>query len=337
MIGAFEFMEKMKAILVKKQGGIGQLTLGEFPKPVARAGELLVRVKATALNRADILQREGKYPPPPGASPLLGLEAAGIVEEVGEGCSDWKIGDRVMALLPGGGYAEFVTIPCRMAMPIPAALSFEEAAAIPEVFLTAFQVLFWIARLQADEYVLIHAGASGVGTAAIQLVKTHRAFPIVTAGSPQKLEFCRSLGAVEAINYKEGPFSEAVLRASQNYGADVIIDPVGAAYWQQNLQVLAVDGRWVMIATMGGSKVAEFNLRDFFRKRAQLTASSLRARSLEYKIRLTQDFIQKILPKFESGEIKPVVDKIFDWQDVQAAHRYMEENRNMGKIVLRVG
>lgn len=326
----------MKAILVESPGGVEKLKLGDFPTPEPKPDDLLVRVRATALNRADILQRQGKYPPPPGASPLLGLEMAGEVEVVGSQCRGWKKGDRVMALLAGGGYAQYAAVPCGMAMRIPSNLSFEEAAAIPEAFLTAFQVLVWIGRLQEGDYALIHAGASGVGSAAVQLVKDAGGFAVVTAGSAEKLSFCHQLGAVAGFNYKEGPFASGVLEASKGHGADIIIDPVGASHWEQNLACLAVDGRWILIATMGGSKIAEVNLIPFFRKRGQLTASTLRSRPPEYKIRLTQDFAKQVLPRFARGRIRAVVDKVFHWSEVREAHRYLEENRNMGKVVLRV-
>ncbi len=326
----------MKVIRVKSPGGAEQLELGEFPTPEPGKAEIRVAVKATALNRADILQREGKYPPPPGASPLLGLEMAGIVERTGPDCHCWHPGDRVFALLPGGGYAEYVTVHEALALPIPDSLSFEEAAAIPEAFLTAYQVLHWIARLQQGEYVLIHAGASGVGTAAIQLVKQAGAYPLVTAGSEDKIRFCRQLGAIGGINYKKAPFADGVMAYTHGHGADVIIDPVGSPYWHPNLTCLAMDGRIVMIATMGGTKVTEMNLRDLFKKRVQITATTLRSRSLDYKIRLTQEFRKQLLPLFSQGVLKPIIDRVFPWEHVQEAHRYMEANRNIGKIVLRV-
>lgn len=327
----------MKAILVRKPGGADQLVLGEYPTPEPGDGELLVRVRATALNRADILQRRGLYPPPPGASPILGLEMAGVVERVGPRCQGWQPGDRVFALLPGGGYAEYVTVPADMAMPIPGNLGFEEAAAIPEAFLTAYQTLFWIGRLQAGERVLIHAGASGVGTAAIQLARDAEAEVLVTAGSEAKLAACRSLGASHAFNYKTGPFAPRVLEATGGRGVDVLLDFVGAPYWEQNLECLATDGRLVLIATMGGGIIDRFDLRRLMAKRVQVTGTTLRSRSPEYKARLTQEFAAHALPRFADGRLRPVIDRVFPWERVAEAHRYMEENRNIGKIVLRVG
>lgn len=325
----------MKAVLIKEFGGTDQLFIGEYNKPSPTENELLVKVKATALNRADILQRQGKYPPPKGASPILGLEMAGVIEEVGDNVTNWNSGDRVFALLPGGGYAEYATIPQGMAMPIPDNMSFEEAAAIPEAFLTAFQALVWLGDIQTGYNVLIHAGASGVGTAAIQLVKYFQSTSLITAGSNEKLQFCRNLSAAFAFNYKEAEFAEKILEATKGRGVDIIVDFVGAPYWQQNISCLAADGRIIVLATMGGSIIDKFDMRDMFKKRAQLITSSLRSRSESYKIDLTQDFSRRILPGFANSNLKPVVDKVFDWQDVAKAHQYMEENRNMGKIVLK--
>lgn len=326
----------MKAILVNEPGGAEQLMLGEYPAPQHLADELLVRVKASALNRADILQREGKYPPPKGESPILGLEIAGIVEEVGPNCSGWHRGDRVSALLPGGGYAQYVAIPARMAIPIPDNLSFEEAAAIPEAFLTAYQALYWLGNLQAEQQVLIHAGASGVGTAAIQLVKGAGSIPMVTAGAAKKLDFCLGLGAKIAINYRDGEFASHVLEATNNKGANIIVDCVGAAYWEQNLRSLAIDGRLVLLATMGGAKVDAVNLRTILIKRLQIIGTTLRARTREYKIQLTKDFVKNIMPGFSDGQFRPIIDSTFPWEEVSEAHRRMENNLNLGKIVLLV-
>ncbi|RMH69801.1 MAG: NAD(P)H-quinone oxidoreductase [Gemmatimonadetes bacterium] len=326
----------MRAILVKAPGGADQLEMGEFPAPVPADDEVLVEVKATALNRADIMQREGKYPPPAGASPILGLEMAGVVQQVGNACRRAKKGDRVCALLPGGGYAEYVAVPESMLIPIPANLSFEEAAGIPEVFMTAYQALFWVGNLQPGETVLIHAGASGVGTAAIQLAKDAGASVIITAGSDEKTNFCRHLGADYAINYKTGDFASSVLDVTENHGVNLVIDVVGAAYWAQNITALGMDGRWVCLAMMGGSKIPDFDLRHLFRKRIQLLTTTLRSRSQAYKQDLTQELVFHLLPKFEKELLKPVIDTVFSWSDVAEAHRYMEANQNRGKIVLRI-
>lgn len=327
----------MKAILVKQPGGAEQLILGEYLMPEHHSDELLVRVKATALNRADILQREGKYPPPRGASPILGLEISGIVEEVGANCSAWQRGDRVCALLPGGGYAQYVSIPAKMAVPVPDKLSFEEAAAIPEAFLTAFQALYWLGGLQSGQQVLIHAGASGVGTAAIQLVKQAGSIALITAGSARKLDFCLQLGAKVAINYRDGEFAAHILEATQNQGVNIIVDCVGGAYWEQNIQSLAVDGRLVLLATMGGGNVSQVSLTTIIRKRLQIIGTTLRGREREYKTELTRDFVTRIMPGFADGKYKPVIDSVFPWEEAAEAHRRMEDNLNLGKIVLTVG
>ncbi|MDR6226051.1 NAD(P)H-quinone oxidoreductase [Desmospora profundinema] len=326
----------MRAVIVREPGGPEQLSLGEAPVPRHADRELLVKVKATALNRADVWQRQGKYPPPPGASPILGLEMAGEVVEVGSECRGWQPGDPVFGLLPGGGYAEYAVIPGDLAMKIPRGFSFEEGAAIAEVFLTAYQGLFWLGDLKRGERVLIHAGASGVGTAAIQLAKQAGAFVIVTAGSEEKRNTCRNLGAQVALDYKSGPFAPGIQEATEGKGADVVLDFVGASYWEQNLNSLAVDGRWILISTLGGTRVKEVDLRSLMAKRIHLKATTLRSRSPQYKADLTREFALRALPLFQEGKLKPVIDRTFSWKNVSDAHRYMEENRNIGKIVLTI-
>ena len=327
----------MKAVVVKSPGGADQLAMGEVPAPVPQADELLVRVRAAALNRADILQREGNYPPPPGASEILGLDMAGIVEGAGAGCTRFEAGGRVCGLLPGGGYAEYAVLPESLAIPIPEGWNFEQAAAVPEVFLTAFQTLFWIGRLAAGERVLVHAGASGVGTAAIQLAREAGATVLTTAGSEEKCAACRELGAAAAVNYREGPFAGKVLEATGGEGVDLILDFVAAPYLEQNLSVLRTDGRLVLISTLGGGKVDGFRLGTLIAKCLQITGTTLRSRSVEYKARLTREFMEFALERFARGALKPVVDSTFPWEKAAEAHRWMEANRNVGKIVLTVG
>jgi len=318
-------------------GGVEVLYLGEHPDPAMRDDELLVRVKATALNRADLLQRRGKHPPPEGVPEILGLEMAGEVIEVGNSCDkEWKAGDRVCALLPGGGYAERVSIPAGLAMRIPGNLSFEEAAAIPEVFLTAYQNLFNVARLAPGETVLIHAGGSGVGTAAIQLAREAGAATLVTAGSPEKIDRCLALGARAGWNYREGPFAPWIADQTGGKGVDIVLDFVGAAYFEQNLQSLAVDGRMVVVGTMGGAEVEKFSLRTLMSKRLQITGAGLRSMDTARKIRLTGHFAGFALPRFADGRLVPIVDSVFDWREAAQAHERMESNANVGKIVLRV-
>jgi len=326
----------MKAVLVNSPGDASHLNIGEYPTPQPNDNELLIKVHATSLNRADILQRQGNYPPPAGSSPILGLDVAGSVEEIGGKVTAWKKGDRVFGLLAGGGYAEYAILHSDMAMRIPETLTWEDAAAIPEVFLTAYQSLILLGNLAQGETVLIHAGASGVGTAAIQIARETGAQAIVTAGSEEKLESCLSMGASTAINYKNGPFQQAVLAATDNRGVNLLLDFVGSPYWQQNLAVLATDGRMVFLAMMGGSKVENFDLRIFMAKRLKIMGSTLRSRSPEYKIDLTRHFARFALPRFAAGSLKPVIDRTFPWESVAEAHRYMEENRNIGKIVLKV-
>ena len=316
------------ALLVKE----GQLTAGEWPMPQPAAGELLVAVKAAGINRADILQKEGKYAPPAGASPLLGLEVAGTVAAVGEGVSGWQPGDRVFGLMPGGGYAAHALLHSQLAMPIPDALSFTEAAAIPEVFLTAWQALKWLAKLQQGERVLIHAGASGVGTAAIQLAKALGAEAWVTASAGKHVA-CRSLGATLAIDYKAQDFAEVVSEKTGGKGVDVIVDFIGAGYWQQNLKSLALDGRLVMLSFLGGVK-AEVNLAPLLQKRISVFGSTLRSRDRAYQAALTQDLASFLLPRLKDGTLKPVIHKVYPWQKANEAHQEMEQNRNIGKILL---
>ncbi|GGF86684.1 NAD(P)H-quinone oxidoreductase [Paenibacillus abyssi] len=324
----------MKAVLVDEK--TKQLYIGNAADPEMSEGELLVSVKATALNRADLLQKRGLYPPPQGASPILGLEMSGVVEKVGSKVEAWKAGDRVFALLPGGGYAEKVSIPAGMAMRIPDRFSFEEAAAIPEVFLTAYLNLFVLGGLKPGQTVLIHAGASGVGTAAIQLVKEAVATAIVTAGSEEKRNSCLQLGADAAIDYKAGPFAPRVMEATAGHGVHIIMDFIGASYWEQNIESLAMDGRLIVIGMMGGSTIKELDLGLLLRKRLQIIGTALRSQLPEYKIRLTQQFAAFAMPLFEDGRLKPVIDSVWEWDKADSAHEYMEENKNTGKIILRV-
>jgi tumor protein p53-inducible protein 3 len=325
----------MKAILVDEK--TTSLYVGEASDPVLSEEDLLVRVKATALNRADLLQRRGLYPPPAGASPIIGLEASGVIEKVGRRASGWNEGDRVFALLPGGGYAERVSIPAGMAMRIPDSFSFEEAAAIPEVFLTAYLNLFVLGGLKRDQTVLIHAGASGVGTAAIQLVREAGAGSIVTAGSEEKRSTCLTLGAMLAIDYKKGPFAPQVLQATGGHGVNIVLDFIGGSYWEQNMESLATAGRLIILGTMGGSKATDLDLGLLLRKRLQVIGSSLRSKSTKDKIILTRQFTDFAMPLFAAGRLKPVIDSVWEWEKADEAHEFMEQNQNTGKIILRVG
>lgn len=325
----------MEAITIKEFGGPELLIITSNPDPQPAPEEVLVDVHATALNRADILQRQGKYPPPPGASNILGLEIAGLVNRVGSNETNWKSGDKVFGLIPGGGYAEKAVIHRDMLMKIPEGYSFEEATAIPEVFLTAYQSLFWLANLKNRESILIHAGASGVGTAAIQLAKSLDATIFATA-SKGKHQSCLDLGANFMYDYHSGPFEEWVLKNSDNRGVNVIIDFIGDGYFTQNINCLARDGRLVQLATMGGNVVNDFNLGKVLMKRITIFGSTLRSRNLPYQIKLTEEFYRNSIEKFNNRSLRPIIDKVFDWKDVQNAHRYMEENKNAGKIILKI-
>jgi tumor protein p53-inducible protein 3 len=324
----------VKAITVKQPGDADQLQVVELAKPTPKHDELLIKVKAAAVNRTDILNRKGNLGYM--KNPILGVEVAGIVEEAGADATI-AVGTHVTGLVNGGGYAEYVVMPVENAMVIPENLSFEEAAAIPEVFLTAYQTLFWIGKLQANENVLIHAGGSGVGTAAIQLAKLFtRANVITTAGSEEKLDFCQSLGADFGINYKEKDFSEEVLNATNNQGVDLILDFVGASYWSKNLASIKVDGRWVLIGVLGGNEIDKVNLMNLMVKRIQLTGTLLTPRSNAYKAALTKEFASKTLHLFRDNKLRPIVDCVFPFDQVKQAHEHMESNKNIGKIIIKV-
>jgi putative PIG3 family NAD(P)H quinone oxidoreductase len=325
----------MQAIRVTIPGGPEVLQLSTLPDPVPTAEQLLVRVRATALNRADTLQRAGNYPPPPGETDILGLELAGEVEAIGSAVKGIKPGDRVCALVGSGGYAEKAVFDARMAIPIPPDWSFTQAAAVPEVFFTAQETMFTLGNLKAGETALIHAAASGVGTAGIQMAREIGARILVTAGSQDKIQRCLELGATAGCNYKERDFAEWVREVTQDQGVDVIEDFIGASYWDKNLRSLKVGGRLVLVGLMGGMKV-EANLQLIMAKRLQILGSVLRARPLLEKIDITQRFRERWLPLLASGRIKPVVDRVFPLAHAADAHRYMEENRNFGKIILEV-
>ena len=324
----------MRAVTVTEEGDPEHMTIGEVPTPEPGPEEVLVKVHATALNRADTFQRRGHYPPPEGASDILGLEMAGTVAETGDGVVDWHENDRVFALLDGGGYAEYTVVHKDRLMAVPPGLSMQEATAIPEVFLTAYQALHWLGGVQSDHDVLIHAGASGVGTAAIQLARLAEAHPYVTASAP-KHEVCRDLGAEVAIDYESEDFAERIAEITEG-GADIILDFIGAPYFHQNVSSLALDGRIIQLATLGGSTVEQVSLRALMAKRAQLLATTLRSRSLAYKVQLTQEFASDVLPDFIDGDLRPVIDSVYDWTEVADAHRRMENNENAGKIVMTV-
>lgn len=325
----------MRAVVFARPGGLEVLRLAEVADPTPGSDDILVRNFATALNRADLLQRRGLYSPPRGASEILGLEFAGEVEETGERVDDLNIGDRVFGLLAGGGYAEKVVVPRRMALPIPDTFSFEAAAAVPEVFFTARENLFTHGGLQRGDSVLIHAGASGVGSAAIQLASRCGATVITTASSPEKLDRCREFGADHTILYREEDFAGRVHDATGGDGVDVILDVVGAAHWEKNIACLRPGGRLVVIGLLGGSRV-EADLGTILTRRLHIIGTAMRGLCLREKVAITERFRSDVLPDLESGRLKPVIDSVFMLDDVRQAHERMESSVNVGKIVLRI-
>ncbi len=300
--------------------------------PALGAGEVRINVHATAVNRADLVQRAGGYPPPPGASPILGLECAGEVVEVGDGVGRLRVGDAVCALLAGGGYAEQVVAPAGQVLPLPEGLDMVQAASLPEVFATAYLNLYMEADLQPGERVLVHAGASGVGTAAIQLCRSTHNPVFVTVGSDEKVAQCVALGAESGWNRKAGSFAPAVREWGE---VDVVLDPVGANYLADNLQCLALDGRLVLIGLLGGAEVS-VNLGALLMRRVRLIGSTLRARSVAYKSRVMEGLLDNVWPEIAAGNIKPVVDKVLPITEAEQAHAHMAADANFGKIVLSV-
>jgi len=325
----------MKAWTVKQPGGREQLTIKNFDKPKPADGEILVKVESVGLNRLDILTRENTYIGE--TKPILGVEVSGSVVENNSDNSHLEPGTKVIGLVNEGGYSEYAIIPADRTLILPDELSFEEGAAIPEVFLTAYQTMYWIGGLRDSETILIHAGGSGVGTAAIQMArKISNANIIVTAGSKEKLDFCRELGANVTINYKKERFDDIIEKETNGKGVDVILDFIGADYWNMNLNSAAVDARWVLISTLGGSEIESVSLTPLLQKRIQLTGTLLTPRSNEYKAELTQEFQEKIMPYFKEKEINSIIHKTFSFEDLPDAHEEMELNKNIGKIILNI-
>ena len=322
----------MKAVLVENPGPDAKLRVDEVPAPTLGAGDLRLAVRAFAVNRGDLLQRRGLYPPPPGASEVMGLECAGEVVEVGPEARGWAVGDRAMALLPGGGYATEVVVPATNAMRVPERLSLEEAAAVPEVFLTVFLNVFRLAGLPEGGALLVHGGGSGIGTAAIQLGRAAGATVIITAGSEEKCRRCRELGAQVAVNYREERFLDAVKEATG--GVDVVLDSIGGPYLADNLAALRNDGALVLIGLMGGAK-AEINLGLLVARRLRVIGSTLRARSVEAKAELIRGFEEQFGADLVEGRIGPVVDRVLSLDQVEEAHRVMGASEHFGKIVVR--
>ncbi|KZT11797.1 quinone oxidoreductase [Laetiporus sulphureus 93-53] len=334
----------MRAVLIKdEKGPIESLYLGEAAKPTPGPEEVLVKVKAFGLNRMDILQREGRYPVPPGTSKILGVEFSGRVAATGESVTACEKGDEVLGLASGGAYAEYITVPQKNIMQKPDHLSWVEAASIPENFLTAFQALVVIAEVKRGDNVLIHAGASGVGVAAIQLVRLYGANTVTaTASTAEKLSWLLSIpnGATHVVNYTTQNFADEVKKTTNGKGVDVIIDFVGQSHWHKNIDALAVDGRMTMLGLLSGGEVGNFNLGPLLYKRLRIQGSTLRARSAAYQAdlidRFKRDALGKITGSNGDGALRTYIHKVYPWTAIQEAHREMEENKNIGKIVAEV-
>jgi putative PIG3 family NAD(P)H quinone oxidoreductase len=325
----------MRAVIRSGDGGPEVLAMGEVDDPAAGPGEVLVRVAATAVNRADTLQRRGLYPPPPGASDILGLECSGTVEAVGEGVTDWSVGDEVCALLAGGGYAELVVVPAVQLMPVPAGVDLVTAASLPEVACTVWSNVFTVAGLRPGESFLVHGGAGGIGTMAVQLASAMGSYVLATAGSPEKLELCRELGADVAIDYRESDFVEEV-RAARPDGVDVILDSMGASYLARNVDALAVSGRLVVIGMQGGTR-AELDLSVLLRKRAAVIATTLRSRPPEEKAAICAAVAEHVWPLVADGRVRTMVRSTYPIEEAARAHTALEEGGHVGKTVLTLG
>ncbi|QKJ29285.1 NAD(P)H-quinone oxidoreductase [Mucilaginibacter mali] len=324
----------MKAIIITQPGDPEVLQIGEHPKPTAAPGEVLIKVHAAGINRPDVAQRKGNYTPPPGApQDIPGLEVAGIIEAIGDDVSRWQPGDKVCALVVGGGYAEYCIAPEGQCLPVPPNLNFTEAASLPETFFTVWSNVFDRAGLLPGETLLVHGGSSGIGVAAIQMAKAMGNTVYVTAGSDEKCAFCEKLGAAKAINYNTQSFQGEVARLTDGKGVDVILDMIGGPYTPDNLQILANDGRLVMINSMKG-KDAQIDLSLVMRKRLVITGSTLRNRDVGFKSAIAEKLAEHIWPLLASGEIKPVVYKVFAADEAVKAHELMESSAHIGKIVL---
>ena len=326
-------MERMTCIEIAKPGGPEVLVPTERPMPRPGHGEVLIKVAAAGVNRPDVMQRKGQYPPPPGASDIPGLEIAGIVAAVGPGVDRYKAGDAVCGLVAGGGYASHCVAPAAQCLPVPQGLGMVEAAAIPETFFTVWPNLFERGRLQGGEKVLVHGGTSGIGTTAIQLARAAGARVFATAGSRAKCEACEALGAERGIDYKAEDFVAVVKELTGGQGVDVVIDLIGADYFARNLDCLGLDGRLVQIATQTGIKT-EINLLTVMQKRLVISGSTLRPRPLQEKARIAQNLERAVWPLFEAGRIKPVIDSTFPLKDAAKAHARMDSGAHIGKIVL---
>lgn len=325
----------MRAIAIAGKGGPEVLKLTETDIPEIKDDEVLIKVHAAGVNRPDVFQRQGSYPPPPGASPLPGLEIAGEIVTLGGKVKEWKVGDRVTALIAGGGYAEYAAVAADNALPIPEGYDFIKAAALPETFFTVWSNVFDRAHLKAGEFFLVHGGTSGIGTTAIQLAKAFGAKVIATAGSDEKCEACRKLGADLAINYRNEDFVAKANEFTNKHGVDVILDMVGGDYTNRNYKLAAADGRIVQIANLSGS-MATVNLNYIFVKRLVHTGSTLRARNTKFKAAIAAQLKEKVWPLLAADEIHPVIDRIFPLEEAAKAHERMEASAHIGKIMLKI-
>ncbi len=323
----------MRAVIATSDGGPEVLEVQERPDPTAGPGQVVLDVAATAVNRADLLQRQGLYPPPPGASDVIGLECSGVVSEVGSGVHGLSVGDRVCALLSGGGYAEKVAVPAGQVMPVPRDMDLVTAAALPEVACTVFSNVFMVGRLRKGETFLVHGGSGGIGTFAIQLAAAVGARVATTAGSEERLERCRELGASIAINYKEQDFVEALREATDGGGADVILDNMGAKYLSRNIDALATNGRLVIIGMQGGSK-AELDINALLRKKAAVVATALRSRPEEEKAAICAGVVEQVWPLVSDGVVKPTVHEVLPFDEAPRAHSLVADGHAFGKVLL---
>jgi putative PIG3 family NAD(P)H quinone oxidoreductase len=326
----------MRAVTATEPGGPDVLTVSELPDPEPGPGEVVIDVAATAVNRADLLQRQGHYPPPPGASEVIGLECSGTVSAVGDGVEQWQVGDAVCALLAGGGYAEKVAVPAGQVMPVPSGVDLETAAALPEVACTVWSNVSMVAHLQPGETLLVHGGAGGIGTFAIQLAAALGVTVVTTAGSEAKLEVCRSLGADLAVNYREQDFVEEVKSFTDGRGADVVLDNMGASYLGRNVSALATQGRLVIIGMQGGSK-GELDINALLRKRGAVIATALRSRPVPEKAAICAAVVEHVWPLVADGRVKPVVHARYPLAEAARAHADVEDSANVGKVLLTTG
>jgi NADPH2:quinone reductase len=325
----------MRYAAVREPGPPDVLAIAEGPLPQPKAGEVLIEVSYAGVNRPDCAQRAGKYPPPPDASPILGLEVAGVIAECGEGVSSWHAGDAVCALTPGGGYAEYCTTPAAFCLPFPKGLNALEAASLPENFFTVWNNVFDRGRLKRGEKLLVHGGSSGIGVTAIQLAKQYDATVIATVGSDDKAAYCRSLGADDTINYRTQDFVAEVARITGKRGVDIVLDMVGGDYIEKNLKCLALEGRLVIIAFLKGSRV-EVDWVPIMLKRLTVTGSTMRASPTERKAEIANALREKVWPLIENRTVKPVVHRVYPLAEVAAAHGLMESSQHVGKIMLAI-